>query len=219
MKVLPWLGLCSAALPVLLLLWQRDRQAPPPVLIHGAEAGRADTASTPRAVAVSDPEGAAAIHRDATPLSETQRTESGDDVALRADQESGSRATGSRLTAVNSRRSVASTELRTPEALARAALRLIGRDATAEKTWVRAINDSQMPADDRHDLIEDLADEGFPDSDRPTAADLPMILARLALIERLRPYAMDKINADAFDEAYKDLLEMYVQVADGKQEK
>ena len=39
-----------------------------------------------------------------------------------------------------------------------------------------------------------------------------MILARLEIIERLSPYAIAKCNADAFEEAYKDLLNMYVRL-------
>jgi hypothetical protein len=32
------------------------------------------------------------------------------------------------------------------------------------------------------------------------------VLSRLALIEELAPDAMDQVNADAFAEAYKDLV-------------
>ena len=33
-----------------------------------------------------------------------------------------------------------------------------------------------------------------------------------AIIERYAPYAMDKVNADAFAEAYRYLLEMYIRL-------
>jgi len=91
---------------------------------------------------------------------------------------------------------------------ARAALAKVGTDANAESTWREAINDPKLPADERQNLIEDLNEAGFANPDQPTTADLPLIQARLALIEELLPKAMDQVNADAFREARKDLLEM-----------
>jgi hypothetical protein len=84
----------------------------------------------------------------------------------------------------------------------------VGTDPTAEATWVRAINDPNLSPDVRQDLIEDLNEEGFPDPNNVTTADLPLIQSRLALIERLEPDAMDETNAAAFAEAHKDLQEM-----------
>ena len=92
---------------------------------------------------------------------------------------------------------------------ARAALSLVGADAEAEKYWVAAINDSSLPTHERQDLIEDLNEEGFDDPKNLTLADLPLIVSRLQLIEDLAPDAMDKVNADAFAEAYKDLANMF----------
>jgi hypothetical protein len=43
--------------------------------------------------------------------------------------------------------------------------------------------------------------------------DLPVIKYRIELIEGLSPYAMDKVNADAFDEAHKDLVNMADRLA------
>jgi hypothetical protein len=37
---------------------------------------------------------------------------------------------------------------------------------------------------------------------------MPMIWSRIFLIEELAPYSMDDANADAFAEAYKDLLDL-----------
>jgi hypothetical protein len=96
--------------------------------------------------------------------------------------------------------------------LAFQALRLVGIDAEAERTWRRAIDDPRMPAGSRSDLIEDLNQEGFTDNSRPTKADLPLILARLELIERLLPPTKDETNRASFEEAYKDLLAMYVRL-------
>jgi hypothetical protein len=37
---------------------------------------------------------------------------------------------------------------------------------------------------------------------------LPVILSRILLIEAVGPDAMDQVNADAFQEAYKDLVNL-----------
>lgn len=97
--------------------------------------------------------------------------------------------------------------------LARLALATVGADEFAEQLWLHAINDPELPAESRKDLIEDLNEDGFADPKRLTSADLPLIEARLALIERLAPEAMDKTNADAFAEARKDLVAMRQRIA------
>ncbi len=99
-----------------------------------------------------------------------------------------------------------------PEVLARAALRLVGKDAAAEELWTEAINDLTLPEHARSDLIEDLNDEGFSDPDHLTASDLPLVVERLRIIERLAPRAADDVNAAAFEEAYKDLVGMWVHL-------
>lgn len=96
---------------------------------------------------------------------------------------------------------------------ARAALGLVGADADAEKVWATAINDPNMSAHDRKDLIEDLNETGFADPKHLTADDLPLIVNRLKLIENMAPNAMDDVNAAAFAEAYKDLTHMYQRLA------
>lgn len=96
--------------------------------------------------------------------------------------------------------------------LARQALALVGADPLAELVWVDAINDPDRTPHERQDLIEDLNEDGFPDPKHPTADDLPLIESRLALIEALAPDAMDDVNAAAFAEAYKDLVNMYDRV-------
>src|SRR5882724_918872 len=92
--------------------------------------------------------------------------------------------------------------------IARDALALVGFDPEAELYWFAAINDLSLPANERQDLIEDLNEEGLPDPKHPTPEDLPLILNRLALIEAVGPDAADEVNADAFVEAYKDLLNL-----------
>jgi hypothetical protein len=90
--------------------------------------------------------------------------------------------------------------------LARLALSQVGADLEAEAYWYEAINDPTLPAQERQDLIEDLNEDGLSNPRRPSAEDMPLILSRLRLLEELAPYAMDDVNADAFAEAYKDLI-------------
>jgi hypothetical protein len=102
----------------------------------------------------------------------------------------------------------------TPEQLvAREALALVGADPAAEAVWLDAINAPTRSAHERSDLIEDLNEDGFPDPRHVTGDDLPLIVNRLTLIEQLAPTAMDQTNADAFAEAYKDLVNMYRKAA------
>ena len=88
------------------------------------------------------------------------------------------------------------------------ALGFVGADPQAEELWYAAINDPNMPANARQDLIEDLNEEGFADPRNVTEDDLPLIYSRLALIEQVASDAMDDVNAAAFAEAYKDLVNM-----------
>jgi len=61
-----------------------------------------------------------------------------------------------------------------------------------------------------------LNEDGFPDPDNPTLNDLPLIVSRLQIIEEVAFEAMDKVNADAFAEAYKDLFNMYRSLVAGR---
>ncbi len=92
--------------------------------------------------------------------------------------------------------------------MARIALNFVGLDPDADSYWAGAINDSSLPSEERKDLIEDLNEDGLADPHHPSAVDRPLILARIRLIERLAPNAMDDVNRDAFAEAYKDLVGM-----------
>jgi hypothetical protein len=100
---------------------------------------------------------------------------------------------------------VAST-LAAPDA--RVALSFVGSDPQAQVVWMNAINDPNVPADERKDLIEDLNEDGFPDPHHITNDDIPLVLSRIDLIEQMAPYAMDDVNAAAMGEAYKDLTNM-----------
>lgn len=92
--------------------------------------------------------------------------------------------------------------------LARVALSFVGTDPEAEAYWVEAINDPSLSADERQNLIEDLNEDGLSDPKNPSPADLPLIVNRIALIGELARDPMDKVNADAFAEAYKDLTNL-----------
>jgi hypothetical protein len=93
---------------------------------------------------------------------------------------------------------------------ARVALSAVGVDADAERYWYSAINDPTLPAHERQDLIEDLNETGLINPGHPTPEDLPLIVNRLTLIEQLAPQAMDEVNLAAFQEAYKDLVNLLV---------
>jgi hypothetical protein len=92
--------------------------------------------------------------------------------------------------------------------IAREALYFVGTDPRAEEYWYEAINDPSLSAHEREDLIEDLNEVGLPDPKNPTVDDLPLIVRRLQLIEAVGPDPMDEVNADAFLEAYKDLVNL-----------
>lgn len=98
------------------------------------------------------------------------------------------------------------------EPLARLALNYVGADAQANEFYQKAINDLALPKDHRRNLIEDLNQDGFPDTKNLTLRDLLLIQNRIALIEQLAPNATDPINVAAFKEAYKDLLKMRERV-------
>jgi hypothetical protein len=101
------------------------------------------------------------------------------------------------------------------EPLARVALNYVGLDPQANEFYNRAINDPTLTQDHRRNLIEDLNQDGFPNTKKLTADDLPLIENRISLIEQLAPSALDETNTRAFQEAYKDLLKMRERVLVG----
>lgn len=100
----------------------------------------------------------------------------------------------------------------TPQKIARVALSYVGADPVADQVWLAAINNPNFTPKERKDLIEDLNEEGFDDPKNLTRADLPLIVARLQMIEALAPQAADETNAAAFAEAYKDLANMFAKL-------
>lgn len=102
---------------------------------------------------------------------------------------------------------------RTPDsparsAQAREALHLVGADSHADELWLATINDPRVSAKERQDLIEDLNEAGLVDPKHPTEEDLPLIVARILLIESISESPLDQTNANAFLEVYKDLLNL-----------
>ena len=94
------------------------------------------------------------------------------------------------------------------EPFARLALNYVGADAQADGFYQKAINDMALSENHRKNLIEDLNQDGFPDTRNLSARDLPLIQNRIAFIEQQAPLATDPANVAAFKEAYKDLLKM-----------
>jgi hypothetical protein len=92
--------------------------------------------------------------------------------------------------------------------MARTALSLVGLDPQAEEYWIGAINDPNLSAHERQNLIEDLNEDGLSDPKHPSLEDLPVIMNRLRLIEQLAYNPMDQVNLDAFAEAHKDLVNL-----------
>jgi hypothetical protein len=98
------------------------------------------------------------------------------------------------------------------EPLARLALNFVGADGQANEFYNKAINDMALSKDHRRNLIEDLNQDGFSNRKTLTDRDLPLIENRIALIEQLAPRAADAVNLAAFQEAYKDLVNMRERV-------
>jgi hypothetical protein len=96
---------------------------------------------------------------------------------------------------------------------ARKALRAVGSDPEAERYWLTAINNPFLPPDERQDLIEDLNEDGLIDPRGGAVDDLPLIENRLRLIEQLMPESMDRVNAEAFKEAQKDLVNLRTKLS------
>jgi hypothetical protein len=96
--------------------------------------------------------------------------------------------------------------------LARDALGLVGIDPDAEQYWLAALTDANLPKSERQDLVDDLNEQGLPDPKHPTPEDLPVLLARLSMIEEL---AAENIGPDLeLKEPYDDLVNL-VEVALG----
>ena len=87
-------------------------------------------------------------------------------------------------------------------------LDMVGADTGATDTWIKAINDATLASESRKNLIEDLNEAGFADPKNLSESELTLVKSRILLIDGLAPRAMDQTNADAFQEARKDLVDM-----------
>jgi hypothetical protein len=101
------------------------------------------------------------------------------------------------------------------EELGRWALNHVGADDEATEIWLELINDPELSAKVRQDLIEDLNENGFSGGNGRTATvdDLPLIASRIQLIEEHAATALDETNAAAFAEAYKDLVNLWQRLS------
>src|SRR5690349_6106818 len=90
---------------------------------------------------------------------------------------------------------------------ARVALAMVGFDPAADQYWLDAIYDSNLPDNEREDLMEDLNEVGFDDPKNLTADDLPLIVSRLQIIDSILPNT-DPFMREHLLEAQKDLMKM-----------
>ncbi len=97
--------------------------------------------------------------------------------------------------------------------VAREALGLVGVDPDAEQYWFEALNNPALPQTERQDLIDDLNEQGLADPKHPSLDELPMLLARIELLEDLAPW-MPEYD---WDEPYRD-LEQLIRVIMGSGE-
>jgi hypothetical protein len=96
--------------------------------------------------------------------------------------------------------------------LSRAALSLVGVDSDAEEYWLGAVFDPGLPKSERQDLIDDLNEEGLSDPKHPTEEDLPMLYARLEMLESLIPWIDGVLE---WDEPREDLLNLIANAMGG----
>jgi hypothetical protein len=110
---------------------------------------------------------------------------------------------------------VANLSATAKEELGRWTLNHVGADNEATEIWLELINDRELSAKVRQDLIEDLNENGFSGGNGRTATvdDLPLIASRIQLIEEHAATALDETNAAAFAEAYKDLVNLWQRLS------
>lgn len=178
---------------------QPDIAAPAPKATRGAEQARAADATQPAAPREAVPASTAGDATTAPPKSVPRSAPSPEPSKAAVTAPGG-------VASVAQGGGPAKEPLQDP--LAREALVFVGADPIAEEYWFAAINDPNLPAQERQDLIEDLNEDGLSDPKHPAPGELPLILNRLVLIERIAPTAPDQVNADALQEAYKDLQQL-----------
>jgi hypothetical protein len=98
--------------------------------------------------------------------------------------------------------------------IAREALALAGVDPYAEAYWFDALDNSALSQSERQDLVDDLNEEGLADPKHPTVDDLPLLLARVELLEDAAATYGDRYE---FQEPYDDLAQL-IRIALGSPE-
>jgi hypothetical protein len=97
------------------------------------------------------------------------------------------------------------------EELAKIGLYYAGVNPQANAFLATAVNDQSLPLDVRSGLVKDLGQDGFNEKN-PGAADLPIIQARLGLIDASTAAGIDPTLQAAFLEAQKDLLKAQAKI-------
>ncbi|MEK7951516.1 hypothetical protein [Luteolibacter soli] len=108
------------------------------------------------------------------------------------------------------------TEPGAKEPLARLALSYVGANPQALELYHTALLDPSITPDQKHDLVEDLNQDGIIDRKNPTPDDLQVIAKRYELTQAYlqEPYVQgDKTLNAAFHEADKDLRNMLDRAA------
>jgi hypothetical protein len=96
------------------------------------------------------------------------------------------------------------TDAGAKERLAQVALDTAGTDPKADQFFYAVMGDTSLPADNRRNLAEDLADHGT-NPKNPSAQDIQVMLKRLSLLQQLQGEATEPLVIAGIMEAQKDL--------------
>lgn len=97
-------------------------------------------------------------------------------------------------------------------ALARESLTMVGVSAEANEYWFAAVNNPEVPTIQRQVLIAALSEVGFEDPNNPTEEELPLIMSRITLLQRLAQNPLDQASATAIQATSAALVDMAAQV-------
>ena len=96
------------------------------------------------------------------------------------------------------------TDGQAKERLAQVSLDSAGLDPSADQFFKMALNDPNIPADDRRNLAEDFADHGV-NAKNPSARDFQVMQNRYGQLDQLMANATDPLIVAGLTEAKKDL--------------
>ena len=97
------------------------------------------------------------------------------------------------------------TDAKDRERLAAVAFDSAGADPKADAFFRAALADASLPAENRNNLAQDLADRGYTNLHDPTAHDFQMMQNRLAMLDQLRAETTDPVVLAGIVEGQKDL--------------